>query len=174
MEASYIQLIKKGTVQYRVQKAVFFFLFLVLTLGVMYTLVIGEILDRLTMFCIMYLILGIFFLRNRSIFKPLQYWTNIIENKPEEVVWLKPIEVQHTAYFLVNYAKSYSYELNLKSGDHLKVMCPNEKREEFVQLFQKYTPHIHYGYSSAVAKIYKKDKNAFLDNLKADGLYQAI
>lgn len=174
LEVLYTEILKKGTLQYRIQKAVFFILIVALTIGVLYSLVSGIILDTVIMFLIMYLILGVFYLRNRSIFKPIRFWTNIIENKPEEVVWLKPVEVQHTAYFLITYAKSYRYELYLKSGDHLNIMCPNEKREEFVQLFQKYTPHIHYGYSSAVAKLYKSDKNLFLKNVKASGAYHPI
>lgn len=174
MNQGYIGLLKKGTVQYRVRKVVFQFLVFAVTVGGGISLLKGQLWSNIVMLLIMYLILGVFYWSHRSEFRPFSYWINIIENEPEQVVWLKPIQIDHTAYFLVTYARSYKYELFLKNGDKLKVMCPNDKREDFVQIFQKYTPHVHFGYSKKVAKFYQKDKSTFLENIKNAGIYLPI
>lgn len=171
MEADYIKILRKGTSQYRVQKVVLYFIIIAVFIGFLLAAFNGVLKENIVMIIIIYAFLGFYYWKNRTDFKPFKYWQDQFEKTPKNIIWIKPITIEHTAYFVFTYSKSYKYEVLLKNGLKMTLMCPEEKKELFKKMIAQYAPHAHFGYSKEVEKLYRKDKENFLRNLTKKDLF---
>jgi len=108
-------------------------------------------------------------------FKGADYWLKQFEENPENVVWIKPITVKHTAGFVITLYKEQKFQI--LTADNLAVTLKCDKAgqaEVFLKGCQQTIPNAHIGYTVQIKSIYKKDPDEFISSLKASNLYSPI
>ncbi|MBI1837267.1 MAG: hypothetical protein HYR91_08390 [Flavobacteriia bacterium] len=104
-----------------------------------------------------------------------EYWTQKIKNKPEDIVWIKPIVEKTKLYFVLTISKIYKFQLYTVDGKSATFTC--DKANEQKILFdgiKHYLPHIHIGYTEDILLTYEFDPQQFLINIEKKGLYKPI
>ena len=169
------KVLKKGTIQDRIMVIVYVVLFIFVFIAYTVDLILNpDEPQSFGMLIALFIVFGIVYLFNRDKFKGLKYWTEIFEDHPEELVWIKPIETSHTVALVLTVNTSYKYELFLENGSKLILETAKERIPEFYKGIRIHAPHAHFGYSREIKKLYKKDKKNFLKNAKEKGLFRSI
>jgi hypothetical protein len=92
-----------------------------------------------------------------------KYWINLVNNKPENVIWIKPITVKHTVGLVVTLYKEKKFELLTVDGKNLTINCNSEDIQKvFFEGIKKYFPHSHIGYNPEIQKLYFADRINFI------------
>lgn len=107
----------------------------------------------------------------RKKLKPTKYWMDLIENKPTDLVWLKPVEIKHKLLHVATVAKSTQFELFSKDGCVVIIDTSMMHRGMAIKEFKELLPDIHFGYSKEVKKIFRRHKEDFIGELKRKNLY---
>jgi DNA polymerase elongation subunit (family B) len=118
--------------------------------------------------------IGAFYFFYRKKLKPSSYWIKTIDRKPQELVWLKPTNVKHKLWYVATVAESAQFDLYDSGGNEVKIDTSLMKKGLIIREFMDRLPHIHYGYSKEVAKIYRKHPDNFIEELKKRDLYFPI
>ncbi|MBK9591738.1 MAG: hypothetical protein IPO32_09615 [Crocinitomicaceae bacterium] len=71
-----------------------------------------------------------YFIHNSDALNTGKYWTDLIRNKPLEIIWLKPIEVKTKLYFVLTIDTENFFELKTTNGNTLNVELLNRKENE--------------------------------------------
>jgi hypothetical protein len=166
--------LKKGTFHNRFFKYMMLSVGAIVLLGINYQFITTGAADSLPMLIAMIIIFVPVYWFNRYKFKEVSFWVDVFENRPEELVWVKPIETSHKAAYVITVAKTYKYELYLKDGTHAIIDTSYKRIEGFYKGIRAYAPHVHFGYSREINKLYRKDKKNFLTNAMNKGLYTSI
>ncbi len=166
--------LKKGTFHNRFFKYMMISVGVIVLLGINYQLVVSGTTDSLPMLVAMIIVFVPVYWFNRYKFKEVSFWIDVFENRPEDLVWVKPIETSHKAAYVITVAKTYKYELYLKDGTHAIIDTSYKRIEGFYKGIRAYAPHVHFGYSNDIRKLYRKDKTNFLENAKSNGWYRSI
>ncbi len=130
--------------------------------------------ELLTLIATMFALGGILYYVYRDNFLGPSYWTKLIEKKPEELVWIKPITTEHRAYYIVKFGESFSIELYTNRGVKTEFSGSQQELYALLTAISQHAPHVHYGYSKKVEKIYKRKKRLFAEALEKEGLYHPL
>lgn len=174
MNEAFKKVLKYGTLKSRMMK----YLFLaIIAIGIIISLV--EFISTgstksFPMLISMTLVFGIIFLVNRHKFKEVGFWINIFENKPKEILWIKPIVTEHKTMLVFTVVSSRQFEIYLKNGVHMKFEVTERRISDFYDGIKEHAPHAHFGYSKEVKKLYNKERALFLDRAKKLGHYNSI
>ncbi|HEU4716740.1 MAG TPA: hypothetical protein VFU15_02860 [Bacteroidia bacterium] len=101
--------------------------------------------------------------RFRGDLKGEDYWIDELVHHPERIAWIKPVRVQHTAYYVVTlYHESY-YQLLDINGLAIMIKCNSpEDQLLFLRGVKRYTPHAHIGFSHVVQSLYNRNPAEFI------------
>lgn len=122
-------------------------------------------------------LIGLFFIyhRFRGDFKGYDFWMDIFQNTPEEIVWIKPVVTSHTMAFVVTLYKERSFDFYTRNGLRLRINIDSLKNHRLLfDAIRSNLPHAHIGYSELVDSLYGENKNMFIKTLKDNGLYTPI
>lgn len=124
-------------------------------------------------------VLGVLFIRyyihNSDALKTGKYWTELIRNKPLEIIWLKPIQVKTKLYYVLTINTENFFELKTTNGNTLKLELLNRKDNEiFLEGVVNLLPHVHFGYDERSQKLFSEDTSTFLENVDKIGIYRPI
>lgn len=120
---------------------------------------------------------GIFLIvsRFKGDFKGGDYWINLLNNEPQKIVWIKPVNIRHTAAYVITLYSEMHFQI--LTTDKLAIMIKCESRESqqlFLRGMQEYAPHAHIGYSDMAAFYFRSDPNDFIADLKGNNEYNPI
>jgi hypothetical protein len=166
--------LRKGTFHNRFFKYMMLSVGAIVLVGISAQFIISGAKESVPPFIAMLLVFGPVYWFNRYKFKEVSFWVNVFENRPEDLVWVKPIETSHKAAYVITVAKTYKYELFLKDGTHAIIDTSYKRIAGFYKGIRKHAPHAHFGYSNEIRKLYRKDRVNFLKNAKVQGIYTSI
>ncbi|MBK6952373.1 MAG: hypothetical protein IPH24_10115 [Crocinitomicaceae bacterium] len=103
-----------------------------------------------------------YFIHNSDALNTGKYWTDLIRNKPLEIIWLKPIEVKTKLYFVLTIDTENFFELKTTNGNTLNVELLNRKENEiFLDGVMNLLPHVHFGYDERSQELFQKTLRPF-------------
>jgi hypothetical protein len=104
-----------------------------------------------------------------------EYWINLLVLEPEKIVWIKPVNIRHTAAYVVTLYEEMHFQIMTSEGLGILIKCnTREDQVLFIGGMRQYVPHAHLGYSDIINFHYKSDPTAFIQELKESGLYQPV
>ncbi|MCZ4243309.1 hypothetical protein [Pedobacter punctiformis] len=104
-----------------------------------------------------------------------EYWLDLIRYNSTDIVWIKPIVVKHTVYFVVTLYREKQFQL--LTSDHLQVTinCDSDHdREMFFRGITKYLSKTHIGYSAEVDILYSESPENFFLNVRRSREYYPV
>lgn len=116
---------------------------------------------------------GAFYWFNKHKISLPSYWIDKIENAPEDIVWIKPVEIK-TKLVVVTVARSLTYDLYTIDNKVLVIHSSHFRSGELISHLKEALPDSHYGYSREVKKFYKKNPKEFIQTLKQSNLCAAM
>jgi hypothetical protein len=166
--------LKKGTFHNIFFKYTMFGVMALVLVGIIVQIIVTGATDSFPMVIAMIIVFVPVYWFNRFKFKEVSFWVDVFENRPMDLVWVKPIDTSHTAAFVITVAKSYKYELYLTDGTHAIIETSHKRIKGFYKGIRTYAPHAHFGYSPEIRKLYRKDKKNFLANAADANLLRTI
>jgi hypothetical protein len=99
-------------------------------------------------------------------------WLITIKENPESIVWIKPIIVRHTAYYLVTLYKERQFQFLTDENKKVTItLDAEEDRQTFFEGVEHLLPHVHIGYTEEVDALYYADPEKFISELQGRGVY---
>jgi len=113
------------------------------------------------------------FYDSRGDLKGGEYWLQLIEEQPEQIVWIKPIQVSYKTGWITT---DQELQFQILTRDKLKIRftCDEGEQKTLFDGAQTYLPKVHFGYSDEVSHLFDKSPKAFISQLEEEGLYQPI
>jgi hypothetical protein len=104
-----------------------------------------------------------------------KFWVDMIRERPENIVWIKPIVTKHTAYYVLTLFTENKFEFLTKEGQKIVMNCnTREQQETFIDGVRQHLPHAQFGYSLDIAVEYDDGPEDFIDALAAKNHYTPI
>ncbi len=174
MDAKLYKLLKKGMTS----NIIFVYLAVVVFIFTIVSVIMSGQLegveDLLTLILTMGILAAILYYMYRDQFLGPAFWTKLIEKRPEELVWIKPVTTKHKLWYVVTVSESYSVELLTSKGVKTEFAGTKQQLQNLLEAVAVHAPHAHHGYSREVEKIYNKKKRRFAEVLKEEGLYNPL
>lgn len=103
------------------------------------------------------------------------YWLDKIANSPNDIIYIKPIEVRHTVALVLTLFTNIKFKLYTVDGKELLMHCRSpEEVKTFYNLTLQHLPSAQFGYSAEVEILFDESKENFIENLKKRRLYTPI
>lgn len=113
--------------------------------------------------------------KNSKTFEGGQFWINNINSNPHDFVWLKPIRLDYKLYHILTINQEFYFQLLLKNGDFLKIkLKTKEEKKIFFEGIKLKLPHIQFGYSNDINKVFDYNPENFLNSIENLGIYTPI
>ncbi len=107
--------------------------------------------------------------------KGSEFWIKQIEEKGDEIVWVKPFKTKHTLGLVITLFEENHFQIFTKEGYRIHFKCDNDKQKVlFFDLIKTYFKEAHLGFSHDIEALYKLDKERFIENLKKKSLYTPL
>lgn len=102
-------------------------------------------------------------------------WVSIINENPENIVWIKPIIEKTVLLNVVTLLKTRHFKLMANDATDVLIDCSSEKEAEFfLRRITVYLPHAHVGYTKEVQELYDADPKKFMVRMILNGDYTPI
>jgi hypothetical protein len=104
-----------------------------------------------------------------------EYWVNLMVNEPGKIVWIKPVNIRHTAAYVITLYNEMHFQILTSDGISIMIKCVSPQDQYvFVSGLKQYVPHAHFGYHDLIQFHYKSGPTEFLQELKDNGLYHPV
>lgn len=119
--------------------------------------------------------IALIFYRFRGQLKSGDYWVDLLVNQPQKIIWVKPVNVRHTAYYVVTLFQESHFHLLSSDGASLDLKCDSDaSRRVFFNGIRRYIPYAHIGYSPQVQYCYDNYRNQFIQALQQNNIYNPV
>ena len=113
--------------------------------------------------------------RYDSDFKGGDYWAELINTKPEDVVWIKPIVTKRKDGNVPGLFRENKFHLFTQDGLRMGTTLANdEERQVFFEGVKHLLPHAHIGYTSEIDALYFSNSENFITKLEERKWYTPI
>lgn len=114
-----------------------------------------------------------FFIRSHSFAG--NFWLKTIKSTPENIVWIKPITVKHTIWYMVTLYKTYHFQLYTRDNRCIAIDCNGDDEQKiFFEGIKKYIPHAHIGYNLNIEEMYERNPEGFINALQNKQVYEPL
>jgi hypothetical protein len=101
-----------------------------------------------------------------------ELWVDMIENNPENIVWIKPIIERTSYWYLITISKEHQLQILTQDGQSVIIFCDNDYEGEiFFDGIKYFLPNVHVGYSFEIEEMYKSNPSTFIYTLKKNRIY---
>jgi hypothetical protein len=108
-------------------------------------------------------------------FKGPDFWIDMLNENPANIVWIKPITVKHTVGFVITLYSEQKFQILTAENMAVTIKCDKAGQAEvFLKGCQEIIPNSHIGYTSQIKSIYLSDPANFIAKLKSSQLYSPI
>ncbi|MDR2948572.1 MAG: hypothetical protein LBV71_05135 [Prevotella sp.] len=112
--------------------------------------------------------------RTRKEAVPDSFWIDLIQNNPDDIVWIKPI-IDKTSVAGITLLKTRDFIFYTKDKYRLTLYCVSDNDLEiFWKGIKTYLPNTHIGYSVEIKNLYEDNAETFIKSLKSNGLYMPV
>jgi len=113
--------------------------------------------------------------RFKGDFKGGKYWATMIKDRPENIVWIKPIVTRHTVGYVFTLYKEKKFQFLTKDRLAITMTVDSEADQKiFYEGIIKHLPHAHIGYSPDMDSLYRYSPADLIDELKKTGEYYPV
>lgn len=122
-------------------------------------------------------VLGILLLvsRFKGDLKGSDYWIDQLVQEPQKIVWIKPINIRHTAAYVITLYNEMHFQVLNTDGLKVLIKCDSPANQHlFIRGFAQYAPHAHIGFNDAVEYCYNAGPGNFIGELQRKGLYNPV
>tara|TARA_B100000809_G_C14971624_1_gene471147 strand:+ start:50 stop:922 length:873 start_codon:yes stop_codon:yes gene_type:complete len=140
-------------------------------------ILIGAIYSKIMLIPAVALVITALFLYNKNskTFEGGQFWIRNINSDPHDFVWLIPIRLDYKLYHILTVNQEFYFQLLLKNGDFLKIkLKTKEEKKIFFDGIKLKLPHIQFGYSQDINKLFNHNPENFLNSIESLGIYTPI
>jgi hypothetical protein len=103
------------------------------------------------------------------------YWVNLFYEHPEKIIWIKPINVRHTAAFLITLYQEMHFQVRTSDGLSITIKCDSQQDQQvFFKGLHRCTPDAHIGYDERVEHLYAQHRSQFIELLKQENRYLPV
>jgi hypothetical protein len=104
-----------------------------------------------------------------------KFWLETFKTMPENIVWIKPITVKHTIWYVVTLYKTYHFQIYTRDNRSVAIDCNSDENQQvFFEGIKKYIPHAHIGYSLDIEEMYERSPEDFINALQYEHVYAPI
>lgn len=119
--------------------------------------------------------LAIYFLRPNPSKKPAEYWIDLIEQAPSNIVWIKPVHIKRRYMGVLTIDEEKNFQLINTQEEYVIIKFKDSTDQRlFFNGIEKYLPHVQVGYSAQVSEIFHQNPTDFIENLKRKNLHTPI
>ncbi|MFT4603079.1 MAG: hypothetical protein ACI857_003266 [Arenicella sp.] len=113
--------------------------------------------------------------KSRGEFNSADFWIQLIEERGDEIIWVKPFKTKHTLGLVITLFEESNFQIFTKDGLRIHFKMNNEQEQKlFFEMVRSYFKDAQVGYSGEVEMLYQLDKSRFKENLIQKGLYTPI
>ena len=113
--------------------------------------------------------------RFRGQLKGGDYWVDLLVNQPQKIIWVKPVNIRHTAYYVVTLYQETHFHLLTTDGTSIDIKCDSPAAQQvFFNGIRRYIPYAHIGYSEQVQYCYNQHRDQFIAALQHNQLYHPV
>lgn len=103
------------------------------------------------------------------------FWLRMIKDKPDDIIWIKPVVIKHTVGYVVTLYKEQTFQIIAKNGYKVFINCDSKYNlDVFFKGIQECLPNAQLGYSREIAVLYAQNPGTFIEALKVEGLYTPV
>lgn len=112
--------------------------------------------------------------RGRKEAVPESFWIDMIQNNPDNIVWIKPI-TNKVSVSAIPVMKTYNFVLYTKDKHLLTLFCVSDSELDiFWRGIKTHLTNTHIGYSADIENIYEETPENFIESLKLKELYRPV
>jgi hypothetical protein len=113
--------------------------------------------------------------RFRGDLKGSDYWIDQLVQEPHKIVWIKPVNIRHTAAYVITLYNEMHFQVLNRDGLATMIKCDSpENQVLFISGMKQYAPHAHIGFTEAISHHYRSGPQQFIAELQRNGLYNPV